>query len=161
MEVVVIGLVACCKTKLDRAAPARELYVSPLFRLSLAYAEARCERVYVASALHDLVEPDRVLQPYERTLTDLNRFQRTLFGYAVVRGLIDRHGWDFDLLVLAGAAYVTPIARALADLSAGLRLIEPLRGMQIGERLSFLSHAKPAERPVSPDPTTGGAPCPR
>jgi hypothetical protein len=102
-----------------------------------------------------------VLQPYERTLTDLNRFQRTLFGYAVVRGLIDRHGWDFDLLVLAGAAYVTPIARALADLSAGLRLIEPLRGMQIGERLSFLSHAKPAERPVSPDPTTGGAPCPR
>jgi hypothetical protein len=157
----VIGLVACSKTKLDRRAPARDLYASPMFRLSLAYAEARCERVYVASAAHDLLELDRELAPYDRTMADLSPVQRQLFGAAIVRGLVDRHGWDFDLLVLAGAAYVDPIARALARLGAGLRLIEPLRGMQIGERLSFLSHAKPAERPVSPDLTTGGALCPR
>ena len=36
-----IGLVACGRTKADRPTPARELYVSPLFRAARAYAECR------------------------------------------------------------------------------------------------------------------------
>lgn len=134
-----IGLIACSKTKLDRAAPARELYTSPLFRLSLAYAEARCGRVYVASAQHDMLELDRVLSPYNRTMTSLTPMQRKLFGAAVARGLVDRQGSAFELLVLAGAAYVAPIRAAFQKMGAEVRIIEPLAGKQIGERLSFLT----------------------
>lgn len=149
-----IGLIACCKTKLDRAAPVRELYTSPLFRLSLAYAETRCTRVYVASAQHDLLELDRVLAPYNRTMASLTPMQRKLFGAAVARGLVDRHGDAFDLLILAGSAYIDPIRLALAKMGRGpgvvvgggdghgrVQIVEPLAGMQIGERLSFLSRA--------------------
>lgn len=146
-----IGLVACCMTKLARPAPARELYISPLFRMSLAFAEARCERVYVASAEHDLVELGRVLSPYNRTLTTLTPAQRKLFGAAVARGLVDRHGDRFELLVLAGAAYIDPIRAAFARMGAHVEMREPLAGLQIGERLSFL---KPATQPASP----GGTP---
>jgi len=34
-----IGLVACSRTKADHDVPARELYVSPLFRAARQYAE--------------------------------------------------------------------------------------------------------------------------
>ncbi len=149
---MLVGLVACCKTKLDHAAPVRDLYTSPLFRLSLAYAEARCEAVYVASAQHDLLELGRMLAPYNRTMASLTPMQRRLFGAGVARGLVDRHGSRFELLILAGAAYVDPIRAALSRMGAQIDLREPLLGMQIGERLSFLSRSKPADLPVSPNP---------
>lgn len=158
-----IGLIACCKTKLDRPAPVRELYTSPLFKLSLAYAEAHCSAVYVASAQHDLLELDRVLAPYNRTMASLTPMQRKLFGAAVARGLVDRHGSSFDLLVLAGDAYERPIVSAFVRTGARVRVVGPLAGMQIGERLSFLSRAaqaaatKPAARPVSNLSNGGGS----
>lgn len=155
-----IGLVACCKTKLDRPAPVRDLYTSPLFRLSLAYAETRCEAVYVASAQHDLLELDRVLAPYNRTMASLTPMQRRLFGGAVARALVERHGSSFDLLVLTGDAYERPIVSAFVRMGVSVRVVGPLAGMQIGERLSFLSRAardsKPADRPVSNHSISGG-----
>ena len=36
-----IGLIACSRTKADRPVPARELYLSPLFRATRQYAENR------------------------------------------------------------------------------------------------------------------------
>lgn len=143
-----IGLVACCKTKIDRAAPVRELYVSPLFRLSLAYAESLCSTVYVASAQHDLLELDKMLAPYNRTMASLTPMQRKLFGAAVARGLVDRHGSRFDLLILAGATYVDPIRMGLSRMNATATILEPLANLMIGERLQFLSR-KPADRPDS------------
>lgn len=54
-----IGLISCSAQKLDRPAPARELYCSPLFKKSIAYAEPRCSTTYVLSALHGLVALDQ------------------------------------------------------------------------------------------------------
>jgi hypothetical protein len=58
-----VGLVACSRLKADRPAPARELYVSPLFRAARAYAERRHGpgRWFILSAHHGLVDPDTVL----------------------------------------------------------------------------------------------------
>lgn len=60
---ITVGLVGCASQKLKRPAPARELYVSPLFKKASAYAEATCDRWYVLSAKHGLVHPDAVLEP--------------------------------------------------------------------------------------------------
>lgn len=160
-----IGLVGCCKTKLDHAAPARELYTSPLFRMSLEYAQQWCTSVYVASALHDLLELDRVLAPYSRSMASLSTFQRSMFGAAVARGVVDRHGKNgLKLLVLAGTLYVDPIRAAFARMGLEVSINDPLRGLQLGSRLSFLSRALGASRPATglvstsaPGPTTGGA----
>lgn len=145
-----IGLVACCKTKLDRAAPARALYTSPLFRKSLAYAEALCELVYVMSAEHGLVELDAVLAPYDRTLAKMTARERATCGAVIALQLLVDHGSTFDLLVLAGAPYVEPIRAAFVHAGAHVTIREPLAGLEIGQRLSFLS--KPAALPVSPNP---------
>lgn len=61
-------VIPCGAGKLDREAPARELYTSDHFRRQLRAAEAACEEgdvVLVLSALYGLVELDEVLEPYD------------------------------------------------------------------------------------------------
>lgn len=136
-----IGLVACCKTKLDRAAPARELYRSPLFRLSLAYAERTCETVYVASALHGLVRLDAVIAPYEATLIGATRTYRAAWGELVLGALVERHGTNLPITFLVGRDYVAPIMLARHGLRVHVSARSPLAGLQIGQRLAFLKRA--------------------
>lgn len=64
-----VGLVACASRKLQRPAPARELYISQLFRKASAYAGRTCDRWYILSARHGLVHPDTVLEPYDQRLS--------------------------------------------------------------------------------------------
>lgn len=52
-----VGLVGCTSQKLKRPAPARELYVSSLFKKASAFAERSCDRWYVLSAKHGLLHP--------------------------------------------------------------------------------------------------------
>lgn len=131
-----IGLVSCSSLKLEHAAPARELYVSPLFRMSLAYARARCSSVYVLSALHGLVELDAVIEPYDRRLDDSDVAERQIWGSTVVAELEARHG-ESDLMVLAGQLYAGPVRFYSGHW--GRRFLEPLRGMMLGRRLQWLT----------------------
>lgn len=149
-----IGVIACSAQKLAcERAPARELYTSQLFRMSLAYAERRCDGdVYVVSALHELVPLDRELTPYDFEMSDRGgKRARETWGERVASALISKHGRAFETLMLAGKTYADPIARGLCmhfgyDSKAsewrGCRdrpVVEPLKGMQIGQRLSWLS----------------------
>jgi len=142
-----IGLVSCSARKLAVAAPARELYCSSLFRLSLAYAEARCSAVYVLSALHGLVELDRVLAPYNRRLG--GKAERERWGRLVASSLVTRHGREVDYLILAGADYAGPLATELRTIDGHRRgawrgvpperILTPLARMPLGPRLRWLS----------------------
>lgn len=58
-----VGLVGCASQKLKRPVPARELYVSQLFKKASAYAELTCDRWFVLSAMHGLVHSETVLEP--------------------------------------------------------------------------------------------------
>jgi hypothetical protein len=60
-----IGLVSCSRLKADRPLPARELYLSPLFRAASAYAERRygSDRWLILSARHRLLHPTRCWAP--------------------------------------------------------------------------------------------------
>jgi hypothetical protein len=92
MANVDVGLVACSRRKAERPLPARELYVSPLFRAARAYAERRYgpERWYILSARHDLVHPDQVLAPYDLSLRQLTAAEREAWGYRVAVDLTHR-----------------------------------------------------------------------
>jgi hypothetical protein len=141
-----IGLVACSSQKLDRAAPARELYCSPLFRKSLAFAEPRCATVYVLSAALELVLLHQVVKPYDRKL---NKFEREQWGRRVAGTLIARHGRDVEYMILAGSDYAAPLERALrthdghrdGDWRGVARhlILQPLLGLKVGERLRKLN----------------------
>lgn len=131
-----IALISCSQKKLSRPAPARELYCSPLFRLSLAYAEQHCERAYVLSAKHGLVDLDQVIEPYDDVLTSRSKAERRLWGARVALSLRARHSTG-QLVMLAGEPYVLAVRWNYPSVDQG-RFVDPLRGLQIGQRLSAL-----------------------
>jgi len=142
-----IGLIACSAQKLDRPAPARELYCSPLFRKSLAYAEPRCECVYVLSAAHGLVDLEQQVKPYECRLG--RKKERQAWAHRVAGHLIDHHGRAVGYLLLAGADYAGPLSTALRTYDGfhgdgwhGVprdQIHQPLIGLPVGERLRWLN----------------------
>src|SRR5262245_30218934 len=82
-----VGLVGCSRLKRSVAAPATELYTSPLFRLAAHYCSATCDLWFVLSAKHGLVTPDQVLAPYDATLTGLGPVERLAWAKQVVEQL--------------------------------------------------------------------------
>jgi hypothetical protein len=138
-----IGLVGCGKSKLAHAAPARELYTGTLFRKSLAYAERTCDLVYIVSAKHELLELDQPVEPYDHTLSGLHIADRLVWAHVVcnqlaaaVGGYVKLRG--ADLVLLVGEVYSQPLELA-ANKMGFAHIYTPLEGMQIGQRLHFLS----------------------
>lgn len=143
-----VGLVACGKGKVDHAAPAGELYTGDLFRKAYAHALATCDRVFILSARHNLVHPLEELEPYERTLRDLDTAQRKAWG-AVTEGqlrwalrdeLVDPER-DVTVMVLAGNDYTEPLLAAGLE-SWPTEVVRPLKGLGIGQQLSYLKGAE-------------------
>lgn len=127
-----VALVGCGKAKLARPAPARELYISTLFRLASQYAERGFDRWVILSAKHGVLLPDEVIEPYEARL-GTRPDERYAFGSLVHALLLNRDvGPDADLYVLAGDDYVQPLRNFRK------RVFDPMAGLGIGERLSWL-----------------------
>jgi hypothetical protein len=65
-----IGIVSCGATKAAEPTEARHLYTSSTFRGALAAAEAQCDQVFIISALHGLISPDEIIEPYDVKMGD-------------------------------------------------------------------------------------------
>lgn len=137
-------LVGCASQKLGRRAPARDLYVSDLFRKASAYAQAIAgpEGWFVLSAEHGLVKPDEELEPYDTKLgtkggppihTWAKNAADQLLEEIHRRGL---HHADVELVLLAGAQYGT-ILSYLGGVLLG-NATAPLEGLGVGQRKSWL-----------------------
>lgn len=108
-ETYSVGLVGCVSQKLRRPAPARELYVSQLFKKASAYAEETCDRWYILSAKHGLVHPDDVREPYDVKLGTNARTSPPIHQWAAtVREQLTAElagVENLKLVVLAGEQY--------------------------------------------------------
>lgn len=144
-----IALVGCGKMKLDVAAPARDLYTSPLFKAARAYVEGTgfYDEWYILSAQHGLVHPDTVLEPYDRKMPTL-RAERERWTANVDRAIGQRsHGWVasvhggfVQLDAFAGDAYTAYLRGRMHHIGRErYMLTEPLAGLQIGERLRWFA----------------------
>lgn len=143
-------LVSCAASKLDRPAPAADLYTSPLFRAARSHAEASGHPWFILSARHGLVEPGTVLEPYDTRLTDLKPDARSAWAGRVARALFHRGfgGWGvFE--VHAGDGYARPLRATLGPIA--IDILEPLAGLGIGQRLRWYATGG-VGRPASGDP---------
>lgn len=136
-QAVDLVLVSCAKRKRATAAPARDLYTSPLFRKSRAYAESTGTPWFVLSAKHGLVSHATVLEPYDVTLATTSREYRREWARRVLHELevaVDSlDGRSIE--IHAGAAYTTSL-RPLLE-SRGALVSEPLQGLRQGQRLAW------------------------
>lgn len=133
-------LLSCVKTKREHGAPAKDLYVSDYFMKMRAYAEASGRPWFILSAEHGLLHPDDWVEPYERYLPDTPRGYRKAWGQKAAAQLEMAVGplGGLAIEVHAGAAYVECLEVPLR--TAGAHIIERLRGLSIGHRLSWYLH---------------------
>ena len=108
-----------------------------------------------------MIEPEEMLDPYDRALAQMPIATRRAWGTRVVAELVKRYG-DRDQLtfeVHAGSPYRTSIEGGIIE--AGWRLDVPLEGMPLGRQLAWYREARNnrprKEAPVHP----GGADRPR
>jgi hypothetical protein len=146
---ITVGLVGCASQKLKRPAPARELYVSQLFKKASAYAELTCDRWYVLSAKHGLVHPDTILEPYDIRLGTNHRTTPPIHQWAAgVREqlAVELAGLEnVKLIALAGEQYRVPVYRGAWEYEI------PMKGMGIGQQLGWLTERlSPGRQPSSP-----------
>lgn len=131
-----VGLVACASQKLQRPVPARELYVSQLFKKAAAYAGLACDRWYILSAKHGLVHSDTVLEPYDQRLSGSRTSSANQEWEDKVRKQL-REELDgiqnVRLIALAGEQYRT----VLRDIPWPYEV--PLQGLGIGQQLGWLT----------------------
>jgi hypothetical protein len=100
-----VGLISCCKEKLDHAAPAEELYCSQLFKLSRQWIIKRAGEWGILSARYGLVMPDQGIEPYDTKLSDFGCLHKERWDDYVHEQLVSRWSEDAVYTVVAGADY--------------------------------------------------------
>jgi len=129
-----VALVACGKRKLGHQAKAKDLYTGTLFKLSIAYAaKLEVDRLYILSAKHGLLDPEQVIEPYDKSLKGMPAHDVRLWAAEVVAGLGRVANLQSDhFIFLASIDYRKYLIPYLQSYEA------PLEGMRQGEQLSFL-----------------------
>jgi len=132
-----IGLVACAKSKRDKALPAKELYSSELFKKTIRYSHRSYDRWYILSAKYGLVEPDTVLQPYDETLNSKPFGERRRWADKTAKQLESILPGPDQCLVFfhAGATYREFLFEKLVE--RGYHCEIPLKGLGIGKQLAW------------------------
>ena len=132
-----VGLVGCVSEKRSSPAPAAQLYTSALFRGRRAWVERTCDRWFVLSALHGLVQPDAVLDPYDQSLINAGTAERRRWANDVLNA-IDAEIGDLAGVVVeihAGSPYRDHgLATGLRDRGAEVEI--PMARLPIGKQLA-------------------------
>ena len=132
-------LVSCVAKKLPNAAPAKDLYASDLFRKTRALAEAQGWPWFILSAKYGIVDPEQVIEPYEKTLNSMRIAERRDWAEGCLAALGPHLAGVKSVVFLAGAKYREFLNPALV--SRGIEVHVPMEGLRIGEQLAWLDRA--------------------
>ena len=140
-------LLGCVSEKRKESAPAKDLYISPLWEKRRHYAEASGQPWAILSAEYGFVKPDDVLSLYDRSLKNETAFYRKNWSKVVLRDVLEfcNHLKVSNVEVHAGKAY---IESGLMDglIQSGILVDWPLQGMRIGEQLSWYGRLEANDR---------------
>ena len=129
-------LVSCVKTKLSRPARAKELYISAWFRKARAYVQREGGAWRILSAKYGLVDPEDVIQPYEKTLIAMQVAERRAWASNVLEALEPCLADADTVVFLAGERYREFLEPSLRARGVGLDV--PMRGLSQGRQLAWL-----------------------
>ncbi len=131
-----IILISCVSKKLSKKAKAKDLYISPLFKMNLAYAKIlNADTIFVLSAKYGLVGLNQEIDTYNQTLNTMPVSMIKKWAEKVkiqMKGKI--HFEKDEIIFLAGERY----RRFLAPLFKSSHV--PMKGLGIGKQLQFLKN---------------------
>ena len=128
-----IAFISCVKTKQNFPCKAREMYISPLFKKTLAFAEKHADRVFILSAKYGLLQLEDKIAPYEKTLKNATEHEKKRWAYLVYKKFLEIGGnLNEPCLFLCGIDY----RKYLVPKFPNARI--PLKGLSFGNQLRWL-----------------------
>ena len=129
-----IILISCSSKKSIHKQKAEALYISTLFRFSLAYAKKlKPDKIFILSAKHGLVNLNDEIAPYNETLNDKTASDIKIWAEKVILELEKLTNLGDDLFIFfTGKKYRKYILPHVKNYEI------PLKGLRIGEQLQFL-----------------------
>jgi hypothetical protein len=131
-------LIGCGKSKIDHAAPARELYTGSLFRAARDYAEGKGKPWAIVSAKYGLLLPETMVKPYEQRLRG-SVGVRARWAQGVVADAVVLL-WPGSVVLLMGRDYADPLERAF--MAHEITVKRPLDGLSLGQRLKWFKERR-------------------
>ncbi len=132
-----IGLIASGSQKLKYPAPAQDIYTSTLFTKSRQWAEQHCEYWYILSPKYGLLEPNKVIEPYNLIFNDMNKSERWHWSSTIMQALARQTQPSDRLVLLAGQIYREYLLQPLNF--KGYTLEIPLAGLDVVTQLQWLT----------------------
>lgn len=129
-----IALISCASKKLFRKAKARNMYISPLFKLNMKYASSlQPDKIFILSAKYRLLSLDEEIEPYNETLNTKSGKEIKLWAEGVLEELEKVADLERDeIIFLAGEKYRKYLIPHINNYKV------PLKGLGIGKQLKFL-----------------------
>lgn len=121
----VTAIIACSKSKRNRACAARFLYTGSLFKKALVYAEKNYKYVYILSAKFGILHPDHIIEPYNKTLLNMSTQEKNKWYLLVGEQL---KTLKKPLTFFTGRLYNYPFEG-----------FKPLEGLGLGEQLKWFN----------------------
>lgn len=134
-----VALISCVKKKKRGYHRARDLYASPLFRLSLAYTSHFYDAVYVLSAKYGLLGLDRRINSYEVSLKHMPASRRRLWARAVAEQIDRTLPAKAEIHFFCGKRYREFLIEALGRRSCFV----PLEGLGLGKQMRWYKNKTP------------------
>lgn len=130
-----IILISCVSKKRSLKSKARDLYISPLFKKNLQYAQKlKPDQIFILSAKYGLVPLDEEIEPYDLTLNTMSAKEIKDWSAGVLRSLASQADLQQDKFIfLAGAKYRKYLVGHLAHVEI------PFQGLPIGKLLQQLT----------------------
>jgi len=135
-----VYLVSCVSKKKSTPAAARDLYISDWFVKARNYVEATGFHWFVLSAEYGLVNPDQIIEPYEKTLNTMPISERRKWADRVAAQIAEVVPGARHVVFLAGQRYREFLMDRFRK--QGIDVEVPMEGLRIGEQLGWLGAHK-------------------
>lgn len=102
-----IGLINCVGTKRSYKCKAKDMYCSSLFKKAFAWLTQNCDKVYIMSAKHGLLDPEKIIEPYNVSLYGMTRSQRIRWSKNLYLQLRECTDIQHDIFIVEGGVKYT------------------------------------------------------
>jgi cytoplasmic iron level regulating protein YaaA (DUF328/UPF0246 family) len=133
-----IGLISCGKNKNGYKSMAKDLYVGELFKKARKYTEKNHDYWFILSALHGLLDPDKSIDPYDKTLLKATKNESIEWAEQVFEAIKNKYDTDTTIYIYAGSAYRKYLQPLLEQ--DGYAVFVPMQGLGIGQQLAWLKN---------------------
>lgn len=129
-----VVLISCVSKKQPYIVKAEDLYISPLFKLNLKYAQKlNPDFIFILSAKYGLLNLDTQMEPYNLTLNSMAADQIKMWSSKVLEQLAKFTDLKYDhFIFLAGQKYRKYLLPHLTSYEV------PLAGLTIGKQIQHL-----------------------